>query len=162
MIKQLKNHKFKPSALEGRVNSTLFFPSKIARSLRLSSILILFFLACLFSPSLLLAQSSHSHSGHGDHGANSVQDSSAQANPSLSLPATFSVNGVLNDIDIPGERIVVAHEPIEAVGWGAMTMGFKVGDTELLEGLKVGDKVRLDIHFETLNDYWVVDLEPLE
>ncbi|MDR2442363.1 MAG: copper-binding protein [Deltaproteobacteria bacterium] len=127
---------------------------KISKSF-VFSLIILSVLGLIFlTPMEVLAQG-HDHSGHGGtHGANVSQ--------SAPTPAIYSVRATLREIDSPNARIVVDHGPIEAVGWGPMTMGFKVDDPSLLEGLTIGDNLRLDIKFNSPNDYVVVDLEPLD
>jgi Cu/Ag efflux protein CusF len=57
---------------------------------------------------------------------------------------------------------VVDHEAIEAVGWGPMVMGFLVEDPSLLSEVAVGDKIRLDIRFDSPKDFMVIDLEKIE
>ena len=53
---------------------------------------------------------------------------------------TGNGSGKITQLDAAGGKITIAHGPIPAVGWPAMTMGFKV-DPKLLEGLIVGDQV---------------------
>jgi Cu/Ag efflux protein CusF len=96
-------------------------------------------LTLLLTASFAFAQ--HNHSSHG------------------STPRQiYSTDGVVVEIDAPNARLVVDHGPIPAVGWGPMTMGFMVADPSLLEGLKVGDKVTIDVAFEGQN-YFIADLE---
>jgi Cu(I)/Ag(I) efflux system protein CusF len=73
----------------------------------------------------------------------------------------YSTDGVVVAIDAAKSAIVVKHGPIPAVNWDAMTMGFIVLDPSLLEGLKVDDKVVIDILFEGSN-YGIVDLEVID
>jgi Cu/Ag efflux protein CusF len=70
----------------------------------------------------------------------------------------YSTDGVIEGIDAGGARFVVSHGPIPQVGWEAMTMGFRVADPSLLEGLAVGDKIRFDIRFQG-QQYHVVGVE---
>lgn len=41
--------------------------------------------------------------------------------------------------------VTLQHEPIHAIGWGAMTMEFKVKDKMLLDKVKKGDKVQFTL-----------------
>ncbi|MDR2367278.1 MAG: copper-binding protein [Deltaproteobacteria bacterium] len=91
--------------------------------------------ALLTSPGLALAQGHAGHDGMGHGGA-------AQA-----APRVYSTDAEVVEIDAANSRIVAKHGPIPQVGWEAMTMGFQVGDPGLLEGLKPGDKVTMDISF---------------
>lgn len=43
---------------------------------------------------------------------------------------------------IVGEKVIIAHGPIESVGMGPMTMAFAVRDAAGLARLKAGAKVR--------------------
>jgi Cu(I)/Ag(I) efflux system membrane fusion protein len=43
---------------------------------------------------------------------------------------------------LSGDQITFSHEPVPALGWPAMTMGFKLGSPALAKGVKVGDRVR--------------------
>ncbi|MDR1657553.1 MAG: copper-binding protein [Deltaproteobacteria bacterium] len=127
----------------------------ILRVLKLAGLVMAVIMAfSLAQPGLVLAQ--HSHGGGHDHSA---------PQPSPAPPATAAVyftEGIIRELDPGQSRLVVEHGPIEAVGWGPMTMGFLVEDPTLLNGLAVGDKVRLDIKFNSPNDYIVVDLEQLD
>ena len=65
--------------------------------------------------------------------AASVQLASAQA------PL---VQGEVRKLDAAAGLIVLRHGDIPNLAMPAMTMGFDVADKKMLEGLKVGDKVR--------------------
>jgi Cu/Ag efflux protein CusF len=53
---------------------------------------------------------------------------------------TGSGSGKITELDKAGGKVTIDHGPIAAVGWPAMTMGFKA-DPKLLEGVAVGDQV---------------------
>jgi membrane fusion protein, copper/silver efflux system len=53
--------------------------------------------------------------------------------------------GVVKAIDGAGARITLAHEPIAAINWPAMTMAFPVRDRSLLRGRKAGERVTFAI-----------------
>ena len=42
-------------------------------------------------------------------------------------------------------NVTLSHEAIPAIGWGAMTMDFKVKDKMLLDKVKKGDKVQFTL-----------------
>ena len=44
-----------------------------------------------------------------------------------------------------GGNVTLKHEAIPAVGWGAMTMEFKVKDKVMLDKVKKGDKVQFTL-----------------
>jgi Cu(I)/Ag(I) efflux system protein CusF len=49
--------------------------------------------------------------------------------------------GVVQSVDTANGSLSIAHEPIEALGWPAMTMSFKVDKPALLEGVEAGDRI---------------------
>ena len=81
---------------------------------------------------------SHDHGGHGAHGAHGghatqgAQGASAQG------------QGLVKSVDARAGSVTIAHEPIKALDWGAMTMPFKV-DPGLLKGIAAGDKVSFTV-----------------
>jgi len=48
-------------------------------------------------------------------------------------------------VDAEHKTVRLAHEPVKALGWSAMTMDFKVADGALLNGLKAGDAVMFEL-----------------
>ncbi|HBX55419.1 copper-binding protein [Pseudomonas sp. UBA2684] len=50
--------------------------------------------------------------------------------------------GEVRKIDLATQKITLRHGPIQSIGMPPMSMVFTVRDAALLEGLKVGDKVR--------------------
>ncbi len=49
--------------------------------------------------------------------------------------------GVVKKVDAAAGVVKLAHEPIPAIKWPAMTMDIKVRDAKLLTGIKPGQKV---------------------
>ncbi len=61
----------------------------------------------------------------------------------VAMPAEAKMakgTGTVTAIDPASSKITLAHEPIPAVKWPAMTMGF-TAKPELFAGIAVGDKV---------------------
>jgi Cu(I)/Ag(I) efflux system protein CusF len=56
--------------------------------------------------------------------------------------AAYSGVGVVRKVDAAQGKVTLQHEPIESLGWPAMTMAFHVKDGHLLAGLEPGRKVR--------------------
>lgn len=81
--------------------------------------------------------------------------------PRLMLAAAQSHHGegVVTAIDKKGKRIEFKHGPIKSLGWMGMQMYFSIDDMELLDEVKVGDKVGFD--FIQTNDkrFVVTDIE---
>jgi Cu(I)/Ag(I) efflux system protein CusF len=65
--------------------------------------------------------------------------------PGMSMPAsatkTGKGTGVITEIDAKAGTVTIKHHPIAALGWPAMTMGFKATPASLLKDLKVGQKI---------------------
>ncbi len=70
--------------------------------------------------------------------------------PGMPMPATATKTGkgtgVITEIDAKAGTVTIKHQPIAALGWPAMTMGFKASPPSLLAGLKVGQKIGFDAH----------------
>ena len=69
----------------------------------------------------------------------------APANAMASMDMSAAVktgngSGKVTALDKAGGKITIAHGAIPAVGWPAMTMGFKI-DPRQLDGISVGDQV---------------------
>ena len=53
--------------------------------------------------------------------------------------------GVVKSVDLKANTITIDHEPIEVVGWPAMTMTFPVASPDLLTGITAGQTVTFDV-----------------
>lgn len=62
--------------------------------------------------------------------------------------ALVSGQGIVKKIDVENLRLTLSHDPIEKLGWPAMTMPFAVTDKALLQKLKVNDVVRFELKDE--------------
>jgi len=54
--------------------------------------------------------------------------------------------------------VTLQHESIPAIGWGAMTMEFKVKDKMLLDKVKKGDKVQFTL-LQQGKDYVITNIK---
>ena len=70
--------------------------------------------------------------------------------------AAYQASGVVRKSDAAQATATIAHEPIAALGWPAMTMTFKVKDNAVLARLKPGKSVRFAFVKEGGN-YVVID-----
>ena len=61
------------------------------------------------------------------------------------LAADVVGTGVVKAVDARAGALVIAHDPIPALGWPAMTMPFKVTDAKLLGQAVVGKKVQFTL-----------------
>lgn len=50
--------------------------------------------------------------------------------------------GTIKSVDTAGANVTLAHAPLPAIGWPAMTMTFPVQNAALLRGHKAGERVR--------------------
>lgn len=72
----------------------------------------------------------------------------AEANPAAparTASAAVEGVGVVRAINAKAGTITLAHGPIKALKWPAMTMPFKVSDPALLKTVTVGAKVRFQL-----------------
>ena len=55
--------------------------------------------------------------------------------------SAISATGIVRNIDKVNGKVQLMHDPIDALGWPAMTMFFRLKDSALADGITVGDKV---------------------
>lgn len=67
--------------------------------------------------------------------------------------------GKVVEVDAKTGKLILDHEPIKALGWPSMTMGFKVKDNKQLDKLKVGDAVEFDLKADEQEQYMIEHLE---
>jgi Cu/Ag efflux protein CusF len=60
---------------------------------------------------------------------------------SAAAPQTAEGQGVVKGVDAKGASITVAHGPIAALKWPAMTMTFRTASPAVVNGIKVGQNV---------------------
>ena len=79
-----------------------------------------------------------------------AMDKDMQLSKDKSMPADKMPKGrgKVVDIDAKSGHVTLNHEPIAALGWPSMTMGFKVKDSKQLSNLSVGDEVNFDLKAE--------------
>ena len=87
-------------------------------------------LALLLGGGLALA----AEPGHAQHAA-------PAAVASKNIPAT----GTVKSIDAAADKMVIDHDPIDALKWPRMTMDFRLADQMLANKVKAGDKVKFDL-----------------
>lgn len=87
-----------------------------------------------FTTLLLSAVSLAADAAAGDHGNHAMP----------AAAAAIQGKGVVQSVDAEANTITLAHEPIPAINWPAMTMPFKVlGNAE--EKVKAGDAVTFEL-----------------
>jgi Cu(I)/Ag(I) efflux system protein CusF len=109
----------------------------------------------LFTAFILFPAASYAQHDH--HNAAKSCDAPSDAED---VSHIYVAHGSVTEIRPDNNSLVLNHGPIEALGWGSMIMPFRVEDPSLLEGLKVGDKVRFDLTVNsTGSDYFISDVE---
>jgi Cu(I)/Ag(I) efflux system protein CusF len=75
----------------------------------------------------------------------------------MAMPATTTAKsvsnmahgkGVVKGIDAKQGTVTLDHEAIKELNWPPMNMDFKVANSKLLKGLKVGQKVEFELKAE--------------
>jgi len=84
-----------------------------------------------------------------------------QATPTQSPPAA-AYDGTGKVEAIAQDRLTLAHDPIAALQWPAMTMGFKAPQGGVPAGVKVGDRVRFSFVPIGGGDFAVTRIAPLD
>jgi Cu/Ag efflux protein CusF len=74
--------------------------------------------------------------------AQSMQMPMKASAPASAPSAMPLVNGEVRKLDPATGLIVLRHGDIPNLAMPAMTMGFEIADKKMLDGFKVGDKVR--------------------
>lgn len=66
--------------------------------------------------------------------------------------------GEIKEIRASDREVTLHHEPMEEMNWPAMTMDFRLADSELAEGLSQGDEVRFRMQYGD-GDYTIIEIE---
>jgi len=86
-----------------------------------------------------------------------------QGSPTNDPPAGGHVgNARINAVDGSTGKIDLSHGPIPSLNWPEMTMGFRVEDKTLLQGLKAGDRINFELRGEPDKDgnYIITRIQP--
>lgn len=74
-------------------------------------------------------------------GTHTMSDHSTMAGAKHGEEAAVAGTGTVNSVDAGARKINVTHEPIQAIGWPAMTMDFAVAEGVDLAALEAGAPV---------------------
>lgn len=66
----------------------------------------------------------------------------------------------MKGIDLDKGTVKLLHGPIESLKWLAMTMNFKFKDSELMQGIKIGDAVTFKF-IESDGDYVLTHIKSI-
>jgi Cu(I)/Ag(I) efflux system protein CusF len=76
-------------------------------------------------------------------------------------PATSATaSGTVESVDAAGGKIVIAHGPVDALKWPAMTMGF-TATPEQIKAVQAGQKVTFDFDSQGSNNT-ITRIEPAQ
>ncbi|MGA0603117.1 copper-binding protein [Caulobacter sp. KR2-114] len=97
------------------------------------------------------------HGGRGGHGGQPQGDKPAQPDKGPKREPDKPVNqieivGVVKALDPATDRITIAYEPVEALGWPAGSMPFVAGKSAMLQTVTVGQKVRFKLDSQQISE----------
>ena len=87
-----------------------------------------------------------------DHDMGEMHDMAKHQDHVMPSEKMIKGRGKVIDLNVKTKDVTLSHEPIEALGWPSMTMGFKVKDSKQLSKLKAGDEVEFDLKSEASAD----------
>jgi Cu(I)/Ag(I) efflux system protein CusF len=88
-----------------------------------------------------LAVAATSLAGCGTEGPSGMQGMPQAPAAQTSTAAESRGVGVVQSVDAANGKVTIAHEPIESLGWPAMTMAFSVAQPDLLADVTTGQRV---------------------
>ena len=74
--------------------------------------------------------------------------------------AEYRATGTLNSINEAEGTVNISHGPVDAIGWPAMTMDFRLADPESIAVLSPGQEI--DFSFNTKDGATVTNAKPLD
>lgn len=87
-----------------------------------------------------------------------AMDDMAMPAPKATSQKSIVGKGTVVSEDRSAGNVTLKHEPILAIGWGAMTMNFRVKGKMLLDKVKKGDKVQFTLLQEG-HDYVITSIK---
>lgn len=86
--------------------------------------------------------------------------SPAAAGDAATAGTSATATGTIESVDPAAGTIVIAHGPVEALKWPAMTMGFRA-TPEQMKSVRPGQKVTFAFHPQGRN-YTITRIEPVQ
>ncbi len=99
-----------------------------------------------------VAGSDHGHGKHADHGA-------AHGHQEM---RTAEGVGTVQSVAADAGSVVLAHEPIAALRWPAMTMELALADPALADRVSPDDRVTFVLRQTGETDYEIIELERID
>jgi Cu/Ag efflux protein CusF len=78
----------------------------------------------------------------------------AMGQPAKGTKAVHQATGVVKNVDAGNGKVTLEHGPVKTLNWPAMTMTFGVKDKNVLDKLRVGQRVQVE--FKELGGSFVV------
>lgn len=75
---------------------------------------------------------------------------------------TASGEGVLKEVDLSANAVLLDHDPIPSLKWPRMEMEFTLGAGVSVRGLKPGDRVRFDMRSGKPGEFEITRMEPVQ
>ena len=97
----------------------------------------------------VLDRLSHQPEVHSAHDVSTSQESSSEK--------LVGGTGTVKAIDLTSQEVILAHEPISEIGWPSMTMGFQVQDPELLNNIRIGDRIEFSFRIVNEGESYVIE-----
>lgn len=73
-----------------------------------------------------------------------------------------STRGLVKAIDAAAGKVTVTHEPVAALKWPSMTMGFSVRDPKLISQVKPGQRIVFEFEDAGNGDFLITALRPAD
>ena len=114
--------------------------------------------------SLIAATAAHAQSGggggrggRGGRTQNPAPTSTPTATSAAATPPpapldSIAITGVIQSIDAQHDRVTIAYDEVQALGWPHGEMPFVVGKSSLLKDATVGEKVRFRIQSQQISE----------
>jgi membrane fusion protein, copper/silver efflux system len=90
-----------------------------------------------------------------------LQAALAQFTAPEEKPARYGTQGRFEGFFADTQTVLLMHEPIEALGWPAMTMEFHLSDPALVSGLKEGTPIAFDFEDRGNGQFVVIQMTPV-
>jgi Cu(I)/Ag(I) efflux system protein CusF len=121
-----------------QLTQSIGYPGVLMKKIAFASLIV----AALL-PATVLAQQKKMDDMKGMDMSN-MKDMNMPKKSGSTAQTTHMAMGEVKSVDLKGQVVNVAHEPIKSLNWPAMTMGFVVKDKMLMDKLVVGKKVQLE------------------
>ena len=92
--------------------------------------------------------------------ASAAESHDHSAAPAPKNQALITATGTVKSVDAAAGKLVIAHDPIPALKWPAMTMDFRLADKAMAGKVKAGDKVKFEMKESEKGAYLIIAIQP--